>query len=143
VWAHAEYAKLVRSLHDGRVFDMPQQPYERYIRSRTNSTATVWSPRCRASALPEGSALRVQVADACRVEWWVDGVDERRETPGVASGLGVWVADLGTTGLPAGTEVRFRILEDGAPAAQDEVHRVVVAPAAAGSARAGVSRTAT
>ena len=32
VWAHAEYAKLVRSLHDGRVFDMPQQPYDRYVR---------------------------------------------------------------------------------------------------------------
>jgi glucoamylase len=35
VWAHAEYAKLVRSLHDGRVFDMPQQTYERYVRPRT------------------------------------------------------------------------------------------------------------
>lgn len=34
VWAHAEYAKLVRSLHDGRVFDMPQQAYERYVRGR-------------------------------------------------------------------------------------------------------------
>lgn len=34
VWAHAEYAKLVRSLHDGRVFDMPRQPYERYLRRR-------------------------------------------------------------------------------------------------------------
>ena len=34
VWAHAEYAKLVRSLHEGRVFDMPQQAYERYVRGR-------------------------------------------------------------------------------------------------------------
>ena len=34
VWAHAEYAKLVRSLHDGRVFDMPQQAYERYVRGK-------------------------------------------------------------------------------------------------------------
>ena len=39
VWAHAEYAKLVRSLHDGRVFDMPQQPYERYLRRRTGRRA--------------------------------------------------------------------------------------------------------
>jgi glucoamylase len=31
-WAHAEYAKLVRSLRDGRVFDMPNQAYERYVR---------------------------------------------------------------------------------------------------------------
>jgi glucoamylase len=34
VWAHAEYAKLVRSLHEGRVFDMPQQAYERYVRGK-------------------------------------------------------------------------------------------------------------
>jgi len=34
VWAHAEYAKLVRSLHEGRVFDMPQQTYARYVRGR-------------------------------------------------------------------------------------------------------------
>jgi glucoamylase len=39
VWAHAEYAKLVRSLHDGRVFDMPQQPYERYLRRHTGRRA--------------------------------------------------------------------------------------------------------
>ena len=43
VWAHAEYAKLVRSLHDGRVFDMPQQAYERYVRPAKprRSTKTV------------------------------------------------------------------------------------------------------
>jgi glucoamylase len=33
-WAHAEYAKLVRSLRDGRVFDMPRPAYERYVLSR-------------------------------------------------------------------------------------------------------------
>ena len=36
-WAHAEYAKLVRSLRDGRVFDMPNQAYERYVRHATSA----------------------------------------------------------------------------------------------------------
>ena len=31
VWAHAEYAKLVRSLHDGRIFDLPHQAHSRYV----------------------------------------------------------------------------------------------------------------
>lgn len=33
VWAHAEYVKLLRSLRDGRVFDMPPQTQERYLRN--------------------------------------------------------------------------------------------------------------
>ena len=32
-WAHAEYLKLLRSLRDGRVFDMPRQAHTRYLGS--------------------------------------------------------------------------------------------------------------
>ncbi len=43
VWAHAEYLKLVHSLADGRVFDMPPQTHERYVRRRTKSSALrIW-----------------------------------------------------------------------------------------------------
>ncbi len=34
VWAHAEYVKLLRSLRDGAVFDLPRQTVRRYGRSR-------------------------------------------------------------------------------------------------------------
>lgn len=34
VWAHAEYIKLRRSLRDGKVFDIPPQTVERYIRQK-------------------------------------------------------------------------------------------------------------
>ena len=37
VWAHAEYVKLRRSLHDGRVFDMPPQTVERYQVNKAGS----------------------------------------------------------------------------------------------------------
>ena len=42
VWAHAEYVKLQRSLHDGRVFDMPPQPVERYLVQQKESPHAVW-----------------------------------------------------------------------------------------------------
>jgi len=32
VWAHAEYLKLQRSLRDGRVFDLPPQTVQRYLK---------------------------------------------------------------------------------------------------------------
>ena len=34
VWAHAEHIKLLRSLRDGAVFDLPPASYERYVRRR-------------------------------------------------------------------------------------------------------------
>jgi glucoamylase len=37
VWAHAEHLKLVRSLHQGRVFDLPPQPVQRYQAEKITS----------------------------------------------------------------------------------------------------------
>lgn len=51
VWAHAEYVKLLRSLRDGRVFDMPPQTVQRYLHS---DPAAVSSRR--EQAVPVGGA---------------------------------------------------------------------------------------
>jgi glucoamylase len=110
VWAHAEYAKLVRSLHDGRVFDMPQQPYERYVRNRHVADVALWARQNRCRALREGCTLRVQAAEPCAASWWVDGdpvpraVELRDSTLG-----GVWIADLDTAALPVGTVVHVAV----------------------------------
>jgi glucoamylase len=126
VWAHAEYAKLVRSLHDGRVFDMPQQPYERYIRAQAPTRTTVWSRHCRPHALPMGSTLRVQTPTACRVEWWVTGVDGMHGSASRDAGLGLWVSDLETSALPSAAEVCVRVAAVDAPPGAGDVFRVPV-----------------
>ena len=41
VWAHSEHIKLLRSLRDGKVFDMPRQGVERYIQGKTGSSDQV------------------------------------------------------------------------------------------------------
>ena len=42
VWAHSEHIKLLRSLRDGAVFDMPPQGVKRYIEDRTVSPLRTW-----------------------------------------------------------------------------------------------------
>ena len=42
VWAHAEYVKLLRSLHEDHVFDMPSQTVQRYITSKSVSPYALW-----------------------------------------------------------------------------------------------------
>jgi glucoamylase len=125
VWAHAEYAKLVRSLHDGRVFDMPQQPYERYVRSKRVATTTVWAPHNRWRTMCEGCTLRIQSPERASVLWMLDGEPDQREITTYDTSLpGVWIADLPTANLPIGAVVRFAIrTPDGAV---DAGHAVTV-----------------
>jgi glucoamylase len=110
VWAHAEYAKLVRSLHDGRVFDMPQLPYERYVRSRGEASVAVWSPQNRWRTVCEGCTLRIQTPEPTTILWALGDSPERREIVARDTTLsGVWIADVDTRRLPAGSTIRFWI----------------------------------
>jgi glucoamylase len=106
VWAHAEYVKLRRSLHEGRVFDMPPQTVERYVRSHTGSPYTVWRFNQKCRAIDPGQVLRVEVPGPAVVSWAVDG-QASQEMPTRDSGWGLHVADLPTADLPAGSAVRF------------------------------------
>jgi glucoamylase len=105
-WAHAEYAKLVRSLVDGRVFDMPQIPYDRYVRHRVPCGVSIWSAHSHIRAIGAGCALRIQTSNPSRVSWRVDA-GEHHESMTHDAGLGVWSTDLDTRRLAAGAHVRF------------------------------------
>ncbi len=124
VWAHAEYAKLVRSLYDGRVFDMPRQPYERYVRQRLGCDVTVWSAHSPTQQMHVGNLLRIQTPQPAVVRWWAD--DGSTDVTSVQTPSGLWRADLETRRLPAGSRLHFAIaLADGT--AWDEVHDLSVA----------------
>jgi glucoamylase len=60
VWAHAEYVKLQRSLHDGHVFDLPPQTVERYLTKTTVSPRMVWRFNHKIRSMPVGKDLRVE-----------------------------------------------------------------------------------
>jgi len=107
VWAHAEYVKLRRSLHDGRVFDMPPQPVERYIKNRTSSALAVWRFNHKRRTIPAGCTLRVEALAPATVRWSTDGWKTAHDTTTRDTRLGVHAADLGTATLRANTQVDF------------------------------------
>ena len=72
-WAHAEHVKLLRSLADGRVFDMPPQPTERYQVEGVRSRHCVWRFNQKCRSVPAGSVLRVELLAAASVHWSADG----------------------------------------------------------------------
>ena len=107
VWAHAEYLKLRRSLADGRVFDMPPQTEQRYVRERHLSPYTPWRFSHKARVLPAGSVLRLETLAPATVRWSADGWRTVHDTSSRDTGAGLHVADLPTASLAVGAEVRF------------------------------------
>jgi glucoamylase len=103
VWAHAEYVKLLRSLRDGRVFDMPPQPFERYVVGKTEARLSTWRFNQKCRSIPLGRTLRVEVLAAASVHWSTDGWRTARDTATRTTSLGVHFVDLPTASLaPAG-----------------------------------------
>ncbi len=75
-WAHAEYVKLVRSVRDGRVYDMPPQTVERYQRQKVTSDFEIWTEHAPRTWVSKGKHLRMDFNDQATVHWNVDGVDK-------------------------------------------------------------------
>lgn len=58
VWAHSEHIKLLRSLSEGRVFDIPPQGVDRYINNRSPSRLRIWRFNNKLAQIPSGKKLR-------------------------------------------------------------------------------------
>ena len=108
-WAHAEYVKLSRSLRDGRVFDMPPQTVQRYVRERRQSTRTVWCVNNKPRSMRAGTTLRVSTRAPAIVHWSSDDWQSVHDFVGGETGLGIWYSDLPTAHLPVGATVRFTL----------------------------------
>ena len=114
VWAHSEHVKLIRSLADGAVFDMPPQARRRYAEGNTPARVQPWRPTHRPAHMRRGLALRVELPRAAVVRWTADGWQSFRDAPTQDTGLGVHAAELPTARLGAGTGIVFTWREDAA-----------------------------
>ena len=105
-WAHAEHIKLLRSLKDGMVFDMPPQTVERYVKGQTPSTLRIWRFNNKLSTIPAGKILRLLLGAPAMIHWSTDNWQTTSNTATRKTGFGSHYADL-TLGVPAGCDVVF------------------------------------
>jgi len=106
-WAHAEYLKLLRSLCDGRVFDMPPQPVQRYQVDKIESPWLIWRFNHKLRSLPAGKKLRIETQVPALVYWSVDAWNTVHNAASFDPGLGMHIVDLDTALLPEGGRVIF------------------------------------
>jgi glucoamylase len=95
VWAHGEYIKLLRSAHDGRVFDLITEVAKRYIDDRSQcKKLEIWKPNRQVSTMKRGYTLRIQVPDAFRLHWSRDDWKTIEDTQSTPTSLGVEFVDI-------------------------------------------------
>ncbi len=107
VWAHAEYVKLLRSLSDGRIFDMPPQTAQRYIKNKTESNRVSWRFNNKCQTIPAGKILRLELLAMATVHWSADNWQTVNDTQTHEIGLDVHLLDLPVGTLPANTTLVF------------------------------------
>jgi glucoamylase len=111
-WAHAEYLKLLRSLHDGAAFDLPPQTVRRYLEQRVASYRVIWRPEHPRKRIAAGEVIRVVLGSPAQVEWSADRWATTHRALTRDSTLGAHYADLETKDLPAGTTLRMTFHAD-------------------------------
>jgi glucoamylase len=110
MWAHAEYIKLLRSIRDGRIFDMPPQTVQRYLIEKRTVQCTVWRFNQKCSSVPAGFTLRIELLNPATVVWTSNAWTAQREDVTRASRLGVYLLDIPTSDMAAGTKLEFTFL---------------------------------
>ncbi|MDD8018088.1 MAG: glucan 1,4-alpha-glucosidase [Bacteroidota bacterium] len=107
VWAHAEYVKLVRSLHDGSVFDTPPQTVQRYIIQKIESPYAVWRFNHKCKHIPPNKILRIETLSSAIIRWSSDGWRTIQEIPTQDSGIGLHIVEIPTKTLSPEGKILF------------------------------------
>jgi len=109
VWAHAEHVKLLRSLREERVFDMPPQPRERYQIDGVSSRHCSWRSNQKTRVLSAGKILRIEVPRPAVVHWSRENWRTCHDTVAAATAFDMYFADLDTSDLIPGQEIVFTL----------------------------------
>jgi glucoamylase len=95
MWAHAEYIKLLRSVHDGKVSDLIPDVAKRYLGERADRRLVeVWKFTRQVRSVKRGYLLRIQAQAFFRLHWSDDEWQTVKDTPSSTTTLGVEFVDI-------------------------------------------------
>jgi glucoamylase len=107
MWAHAEYIKLLRSVADGKVFDLAPEVATRYLSpNRGCKPLEIWKHNRQVRAVKAGDILRIQAGAPFLLHWTRDDwatTEDSRSTP---TPLGIEYFDIATPPQRSG-RIRF------------------------------------
>ena len=111
MWAHAEYIKLLRSSHDGKVYDAIPEVAARYLAKRgKRKQLAVWKPNRHVRFMRPGETLRVHGDAPFMLHWSIDGWKTVSDTASRSNSLKIDYVDLNDVVTVEGTRIEFTFL---------------------------------
>jgi glucoamylase len=107
LWAHSEYLRLLRSCHDGKVFDQIPEVVARYRDAETDSKVEFWLPKHPIPQATKGHTLRICAPEPFRLRWTIDNWKTSRDSQSHATGIGGEYFDVGPDGLQSQLDFTF------------------------------------
>jgi glucoamylase len=110
LWAHAEYVKLHRSAADGKVFDLIEAAYDRYVLGNgKRRPIEVWKFNRQVQMVESGSILRIQASSPFLLHWTSDDWQHSTDTRSNGTAIGLEFADIPIPQQQE-TPIRFTLL---------------------------------
>jgi glucoamylase len=107
LWAHSEYLRLLRSIHDGKVFDLIPEVAERYRGKPARSTIEFWQPNHPVRHARKNHTLRICAPAPFRLHWSHAGDPVWRDADSRPTGVGGEYLDLGAEDFDPRIEFTF------------------------------------
>ncbi|HET7062185.1 MAG TPA: hypothetical protein VFI43_08420, partial [Nitrosospira sp.] len=107
VWSHAEYIKLLRSVHDGIVFDLIPIVRKRYIDDQVGTDLEVWTFKQKLSDFRPWRRLRIEVYGAALLHWTENNWETAHDIELPDEGLGVFAHEFEKGRFGHATELKF------------------------------------
>ncbi len=95
MWAHSEYIKLLRSNHDGQVFDFIPEVANRYLGERREcKSLEIWKFNRQIDKIKKGYTLRIQALASFQLHWSDDNWKTAKDIPSTPTKVGVKFVDI-------------------------------------------------
>jgi len=88
LWAHSEYVRLLRSHHDGKVFDTIAEVEERYGTGQPRTQIEYWLAKHPIREARKGHTIRIVGMENFRLRWSADGWKTWEDSDSRPTGIG-------------------------------------------------------
>ena len=107
LWAHSEYLRLLRSSHDGKVFDLIPEVAVRYCDGKAKSKVEFWLPKHPIRQARKDRVLRICAPEPFRLRWSVDDWKTWQDSGSRPTGVGGEYSDFAATDFEPQLEFTF------------------------------------
>lgn len=94
MWAHAEYVKLLRSVADGKLFDIIDVVATRYCTDRPRRDIEIWKMNHQVRTVPAGCQLHILAVTPLSLHWSDDEWATKRDSSSIPTSIGIEYVDI-------------------------------------------------